>query len=39
MLKILNLFEGHKGKNLLKIIIQNMKKFILKFGKNFTFMG
>ncbi len=39
VLEFLNLSEGHKEKDLRKAIIQNMKKFILKFGKDFTFIG
>ena len=39
VLEFLNLSEGHKEKDLRKAIIQNMKKFILEFGKDFTFIG
>lgn len=39
VLEFLNLSEGHKEKDLRKAIIKNMKKFILEFGKDFTFIG
>lgn len=39
VLEFLNLSEEHKEKDLRKAIIQNMKKFILEFGKDFTFIG
>lgn len=39
VLEFLNLSEGHKEKDLRKAIIKNIKKFILEFGKDFTFIG
>ncbi|MCB9232089.1 MAG: DUF1016 domain-containing protein [Bacteroidia bacterium] len=39
VLDFLNLSEGHNEKDLQKAIIQNLKQFILEFGKDFAFVG
>ena len=38
-LEFLELPENHKEKELRKAIVQNLKDFILEFGKNFAFVG
>jgi predicted nuclease of restriction endonuclease-like (RecB) superfamily len=39
VLEFLDLPEDHKEKDLRKAIVGNLKKFILEFGKDFTFVG
>ena len=39
VLEFLNLPESYSENNLKKAIIENLKKFILEFGKDFTFIG
>ncbi len=39
ILEFLNLPEDYSENNLRKAIIQNLKQFILEFGKDFTFIG
>jgi len=39
VLEFLDLPQKHKEKDLRKAIVRNLKKFILEFGKDFTFIG
>jgi predicted nuclease of restriction endonuclease-like (RecB) superfamily len=39
VLEFLDLPENHKEKDLRKAIVENLKNFILEFGKDFTFAG
>ena len=39
ILEFLSVPEDFREKDLQKAIVENMKQFILEFGKDFTFMG
>ena len=39
VLEFLNLPDNHKEEDLRKAIVNNLKKFVLEFGKDFTFVG